>query len=201
MKLFLGSVLALAIAGSPLFARQEPQDDKDKPKQEEPKAKPKPEDKDKAKPKPDEKAKQEPQPKPDEKAKPKQDEKQQQKADKERQKQDDRQQQDTNRPAQQRQNAPQAAAGNREQPQGGHGRGQRIPEEKYRASFGREHRFHVHHGEQRFQNGGFWFEVVQPWPAAWVADDDCYVEEDGDEYFLVDLLHPDLRVEIVVVQG
>jgi hypothetical protein len=187
MKLFLGSVLALAIAGSPLLARQEPQDDKDKPKQEEPKAKPKPEDKDKAKPR------QEPQPKPDEK--------QQQKTDKERQKQDERQQQEANRPTQQRQNAPQAAAGNREQAQRGHERGQRIPEEKYRASFGREHRFHVHHGEQRFQNGGFWFEVVQPWPAAWVADDDCYVEEDGDEYFLVDMLHPDLRVEIVVVQG
>lgn len=195
MKLFLGSVLALAIAGSPLLARQEPQDDKDKPKQEEPKAKPKPEDKDKAKPR------QEPQPRPDEKAKPKPEEKPQPKADRERQKQDERQQQEANRPAQQRQNAPQAAPGNREQAQGGHGRGQRIPEEKYRASFGREHRFHVRHGEQRFQNGGFWFEVVQPWPAEWVADDDCYVEEDGDEYFLVDMLHPDLRVEIVVVEG
>jgi hypothetical protein len=180
MKLFLGSVLALAIAGSPLLARQEPQDDKDKPKQGEPKAKPKPEDN--AKPK------QEPQPKPDEK--------QQQKADKERQKQ-----QEANRPQQQRQNAPQAAPADREQAQGGHGRGRRIPEERYRAAFGKEHRFHVRHAEPRFQYGGYWFEVVQPWPAAWVADDDCYLEEDGDEYFLVDMLHPDLRVEVIVVQG
>lgn len=180
MKLFLGSVLALAIAGSPLLARQEPQDDKGKPRQEEPKAKPKPEDKDKAKPK------QEPQPKPDEK--------QQQKADKERQKQDERQQPEANRPAQQRQN-------DREQAQGGHGRGRRIPEERYRAAFGKEHRFHVRHAEPRFQYGGYWFEVVQPWPVAWVADDDCYLEEDGDEYFLVDMLHPDLRVEVIVVQG
>ena len=185
MKLFLGSVLALTIAGSPLLARQEPQDDKDKPKQEEPKAKPKPEDKDKAKPK------QEPQPKPDEK----------QKADKERQKQDERQQPEANRPAQQRQNASQADAGKREQARGGNGRGQRIPEERYRAAFGREHRMHVRHAEQRFEYGGYWFEVVQPWPAAWVADDDCYIEEDGDSYFLVDLLHPDLRVEVIVVQG
>ena len=187
MKLFLGSVLALAIAGSPLLARQEPQDDRDKPKQEEPKAKPKPEDKDKAKPK------QEPQPKSDEK--------QQQKADKERRKQDERQQQEANRPAQQRQNAPQAAPADRERAEGGHGRGRRIPEERYRAAFGKEHRFHVRHAEPRFQYGGYWFEVVQPWPAAWVADDDCYLEEDGDEYFLVDLLHPDLRVEVIVVQG
>jgi hypothetical protein len=193
MKLFLGSVLALAIAGSPLLARQEPQDDKDKPRQEEPKAKPKPEDNDKAKPK------QEPQPKPDDKAKPRQEpqrkpeEKQQQKTDKERQKPDERQQPDANRPAQQRQNAPQAQAG--------HERGQRIPEERYRAAFGKEHRFHVRHAEPRFQYGGYWFEVVQPWPAAWVADDDCYLEEDGDEYFLVDMLHPDLRVEVIVVRG
>jgi outer membrane biosynthesis protein TonB len=200
MKLFLGSMLALAIAGSPLLARQEPQDDKDKPKQEEPKAKPKPDDKDKAKPK------QEPQAKPDDKAKPKQepqpkpDEKQQQKTDKERQKQDERQQPEANRPAQPRQNAPQAAP-DREQAQGGHGRGQRIPEERYRAAFGKEHRFHVRHAERRFQYGGYWFEVVQPWPAAWVADDDCYLEEDGDEYFLVDLVHPDLRVEVIVVQS
>lgn len=187
MKLFLGSVLALAIAGSPLLARQEPQDDKDKPKQEEPKAKPKPEDKDKAKPK------QEPQPKPDQK--------QQHKADQERQKQDERQPPEANRPAQQRQNAPQAAPADREQAQGGPGRGRRIPEERYRAAFGKEHRFHVRHAEPRFQYGGYWFEVVEPWPAAWVADDDCYLEEDGDEYFLVDMLHPDLRVEVIVVQG
>ena len=199
MKLFLGSVLALAMAGSPLLARQEPQDDKDKPKQEEPKAKPKPE----------EKPKQEPQPKPEDrdKARPKQepqprpDEKPQPKADKERQKQDERQQPEANRPAQQRQNAPQAEHGNREQAQGRNGRGQRIPEERYRASFGREHHIHVRHAEQRFQYGGYWFEVVQPWPADWVADDDCYIEEDGDEYFLVDMVHPDLRVEIIVVEG
>lgn len=31
--------------------------------------------------------------------------------------------------------------------------------------------------------------------------DDCYIEEDGDEYLMVDLLHPDLRVEIIVAQG
>jgi len=180
MKAILRSMLALAIAGSPLVARQEPQDDKDKAKPEQPK-KPEP------KPKPEAKSKQEPQPKTEDK--------QQQKADKERQKQEEKQQREANRPAQQRQTPPQGRA------QGGHGRGQRIPEQRFRAAFGKEHRFHVQHEEQRFQYGGFWFEVVEPWPADWVFDDDCYIDEDEDSYYLVDALHPDLRIVVVVVEG
>ena len=195
MKIILNSMLALAIAGSPLLT-QEP-DPKEKPKQEEAKRQPpsepkqEPEEKSKAKP---EKPKQEQgppkQPKPDEK---------QQQDDKERQKQQKEQAKRENNRQPQEQNAPrddrkQAAA---------RGKGQRIPPEKFRASFGREHHFRVARrgDDRRFQYGGYWFEVVEVWPAGWSFDDDCYIVEDGDDYYLVDIVHPEIRVLVIVVSG
>jgi outer membrane biosynthesis protein TonB len=195
MKIILNSMLALAIAGSPLLT-QEP-DPKEKPKQEEPKKQPppkpqqEPEEKSKAKP---EKPKQEQgppkQPKPDEK---------QQQDDKERQKQQKEQAKRENNRQPQEQNAPrddrkQAAA---------RGKGQRIPPEKFRASFGREHHFRVARrgDDRRVQYGGYWFEVVEVWPVGWSFDDDCYIEEDGDDYYLVDIVHPEIRVLVIVVSG
>jgi hemolysin activation/secretion protein len=52
------------------------------------------------------------------------------------------------------------------QPAAGHGS---IPEAKFRSSFGSGHRFHVNRSEfanesGRFQYGGYWFNVVDPWP-------------------------------------
>ena len=188
MKIILSSMLALAIAGSPLLT-QEP-DPKEKPKQEEPKKQPP------SKPKQEqEKPKQEQappakQPKPDEKQQ--QDEKEWQKQQKEQAKREN------NRPPQE-QNAPRD---NRKQA-AAQGKGQRIPPEKFRASFGREHHFRVARsgGDRRFQYSGYWFEVVEVWPAGWSFDDDCYIEEDGDDYYLVDIVHPEIRVLVIVVSG
>jgi len=185
MKLILSSMLAFAIAGSPLLAWQEPQVDKDKAKQEEPK-KPEP------KPKPDEKSKQEPQP--DERSKPKPEKPKQEAPPPREQKQEEKQQKEH---AKQNQKQQQAAPG-------GRARGQKIPEQKFHASFGREHHFRVARNardEGRFQYGGYWFEVVDVWPAGWSFDDDCYVEEDGDDYYLVDIIHPEVRVLVIVVEG
>ena len=194
MKIILNSMLALAIAGSPLLT-QEP-DEKEKPKQQEPKKQPEP----KAKPaqepddrsKPKSKPKQEPAP-PSPQQKP--DEKQQQQDEKERQKQQKEQaKKEKNRP--QEQSAPQ----NNRQHQAT-GQGQRIPPEQFRARFGREHHFRVAHSggdNRRFQYGGYWFEVVEVWPAGWSFDDDCYIEEDGDDYYLVDLIHPEIRILVTV---
>jgi DNA mismatch repair ATPase MutL len=83
-----------------------------------------------------------------------------------------------------------------------HGQGQRIPPQKFQASFGRGHHFRVRHldDRHRFQYGGYWFEVSQPWPAGWSYDDDCYIEDDGGAYYLVDLIHPDFRVLVIVVE-
>jgi hypothetical protein len=198
MKIILSSILALAIAGSPV-ATQEP-DEKEKPKQQEPKKQPEP----KAKPaqEPDDKPKPKPKPQQEPAPPPKQqkpDEKQQQQDEKERQKQQKEQaKKEKNRPAQD-QTAPQNS-----RKQQASGKGQRIPPEKFRSSFGREHHFRVARSggdNRRFQYSGYWFEVVEVWPAGWSFDDDCYIEEDGDDYYLVDVVHPEIRILVIVVSA
>ena len=197
MKIILSSMLALAIAGSPL-PTQEP-DEKEKPKpqeqkkQPEPKARPAQEPDDKPKPKP--KPKQEPAPPPKQQ---KPEEKQQQPDEKERQKQQKEQaKKEKNRPGQQ----PTAPEDNRKQASG---KGQRIPQERFRDNFGREHHFRVARSggdNRRFRYSGDWFEVVEVWPAGWSFDDDCYIEQDGDDYYLVDVVRPEIRVLVIEVSA
>ena len=84
------------------------------------------------------------------------------------------------------------------------GKSARIPDEKFRASFGRQHTFVVSRpviveGQPRFQYSGYWFTIVDPWPAEWLYTDDVYVDYIDGEYFLFDLLHPGVRVAVFVV--
>ena len=61
-------------------------------------------------------------------------------------------------------------------------KGKKIPDEKFRSSFGRQHTFKV----QRTQVinvaqpvvvfGGYNFQLVEPWPVDWGFDDDCYID-------------------------
>ena len=185
MKLILKGILALAIAGSPLLAGQEPQEEKPKPEEKKETPKPKPESKPKQEPAPEDKAK----PKQEPKQQP--DDKQQKKAEQNRRKEEEKQPSTSPPPPQRGQQAPDREAR----------KGERIPQERFRASFGREHHFHVARDQQRFQDGGYWFEVVQAWPAGWSSNDDCYIEEDADDYYLVDFVHPELRVLVIVVEG
>jgi len=79
-----------------------------------------------------------------------------------------------------------------------------IPDDKFRAHFGRQHTVVIHqpkmvNGQPRFQYGGYWFNIVDPWPVGWAYTDDCYIDYVDGEYFLFDLLHPGVRVAIVVV--
>lgn len=92
---------------------------------------------------------------------------------------------------------------------GGHGRGQRIPDARFRSSFGREHTFHVQRqsggggqdrGDQRFQYGGYYFEYVDAWPNDWSYDDDFYVDSMGDDYYLYNMRHPETRILVIVVE-
>ncbi|PYX27297.1 MAG: hypothetical protein DMG80_18865 [Acidobacteria bacterium] len=81
---------------------------------------------------------------------------------------------------------------------------QRIPDEKFRANFGREHHFRVSQpvvveGRPRFQYSGYWFEFIDTWPATWSYSDDCYIDYIDGQYFLINLLHPDVRLAVVVV--
>ena len=81
----------------------------------------------------------------------------------------------------------------------GHHNSYRIPDDRFRASFGSGHRFHVRRGERAFNFGGFSLQLVDPWPADWSYDDDVYIEYIDGEYYLVDAERPRLRVLVVVV--
>jgi hypothetical protein len=80
----------------------------------------------------------------------------------------------------------------------------RIPDDKFRAHFGRQHtlvikRPTIVEGQSRFQYSGYWFTIVDPWPVSWAYTDQCYIDYVDGEYFLFDLLHPGVRIALTVV--
>jgi hypothetical protein len=80
----------------------------------------------------------------------------------------------------------------------------RIPDDRFRANFGREHVFAIGQPEMvggfsRFQYGGFWFGFVQPWPVGWYYTDDVYVDYVDGGYYLYNPYYPGARVSINVV--
>lgn len=122
--------------------------------------------------------------------------KDQEKAQKQQEKSQKEQQQEQHRQYAQQQGA--------QESRGGGGGGGRIPEDRFRAHFGREHRFRVGHpeiveGRPHFSYGGYSFIIVQPWPADWGYDDDVYVVDDDGVYYLCDVAHPGVQLELTVV--
>jgi len=120
------------------------------------------------------------------------------------QQQRDQQQRDQQRPID---NDHRAAQGNdRDRNQNAGNRGRRIPDEQFRSTFGREHRFHV--DRQRIVNvsqpvvvyGGYSFQLVDAWPSDWSYDDDCYIDDVDGEYFLFDALHPGIRIAVFLIE-
>jgi hypothetical protein len=80
----------------------------------------------------------------------------------------------------------------------------RIPENRFRSDFGRGHAFHIDRpyvagGYSRFQYGGFWFGLYDPWPVGWYYTDNVYVDYINGGYFLYDSAHPGARISINVV--
>ena len=80
----------------------------------------------------------------------------------------------------------------------------RIPEERFHANFGRAHVFRINRpvivaGVPRFQFGGFWFEIVDPWPVGWAYTDEVYVDYIDGVYYVINPLHPEVRVVVNVV--
>jgi hypothetical protein len=101
------------------------------------------------------------------------------------------------KPAQQQQHGQQQASRG-SKTAGAHGS---IPEAKFRASFGSGHTFHVNrsqfaNGGGRFQYGGFWFNVLNPWPVGWLYTDAVYVDYLNGGYFLCDPVHPGVYISI-----
>lgn len=84
-------------------------------------------------------------------------------------------------------------------PRGNNTGGRRIPEDRYRADFGRAHTFHVRRdNDRRFQFGGYWFQYTDAWPSDWDYNDDFYIIEiDGVDY-LCDTRFPDQRIVVVI---
>jgi hypothetical protein len=85
-------------------------------------------------------------------------------------------------------------------------RGKRIPEDKFRASLGRQHNFHVQR-EQVVNSsqpvvvfGGYSFNLVDAWPAEWSFDDDVHVDYVDDGYYLFDPLNPGVRIAVVIIE-
>ena len=83
------------------------------------------------------------------------------------------------------------------------GKGGHIPDDKFRAHFGRSHAFTaktvIVSNQRQFQYSGYTFEFVDPWPQGWAYTDECYIDYIDGEYFLFDVLHPGVRIAVFVV--
>jgi hypothetical protein len=80
----------------------------------------------------------------------------------------------------------------------------RIPDDRFRSNFGREHSFRIGQprlvgGYSRFQYGGYWFGFVQPWPDGWYYTDDVYVDYINGGYYLCNPSYPEDQIAISVV--
>jgi hypothetical protein len=115
--------------------------------------------------------------------------------------------QDESKPAKQGEQEKANAKKDERSPQGQSrptGKSARIPDDKFRANFGRQHTFAIGHpevvgGQPHFEYSGYSFEIVDPWPAGWAYTDDVYVDYIDGEYYIFDMVHPDVRVAVTVI--
>jgi hypothetical protein len=81
---------------------------------------------------------------------------------------------------------------------GGHGR---IPDDRFKAHFGQEHRFHVtqaNYRSRRFQYGGYSFGFVGAWPSNWLYTQDVYVVDIDGVYYLCNAMYPGVNIALDV---
>jgi cobalamin biosynthesis protein CobT len=85
-----------------------------------------------------------------------------------------------------------------------HAGGGRIPEDRYKANFGQEHRFRVSQADysrdHRFQYGGYWFELVDLWPSNWLYTQDVFVVEINGVYYLCNPMYPGVNITLSVAE-
>jgi len=77
----------------------------------------------------------------------------------------------------------------------------RIPDDRYKANFGREHTFRVSQGDyrnHRFQYGGYWFGFAAPWPSNWLYTQDVFVVDIDGVYYLCNPVYPGVNVALNV---
>jgi len=98
---------------------------------------------------------------------------------------------------QEQQRTPQAKPEEQEQ----HANSRRIPDDRYKANFGREHSFRVSEGDyrnHRFQYGGYWFGFAGAWPSNWLYTQDVYVIDIDGVYYLCNPVYPGVNVALNV---
>lgn len=87
--------------------------------------------------------------------------------------------------------------------------GYRIPDDRFRGYFGRNHWFRmgglpfmVEGGYPRFQYEGYWFSLLDPWPAdwgnSWYDNDDVYVDYVDNGYYLFNRRYPEMGIAISI---
>ena len=87
--------------------------------------------------------------------------------------------------------------------------GYRIPDNRFRQYFGRDHFFRIYGlplvfvgGMPRFQYDGYWVTIMDPWPETWGPNwyetDNVYLDYAGDGYYLYDSLYPGFPIAVTV---
>jgi len=98
------------------------------------------------------------------------------------------------------QHAQETKPGHQEDHARGNGGG-RIPEDRYRANFGRDHRFRVteaNYRDRRFQYGGYSFGFVDAWPSNWLYTQEVFVVEIDGVYYLCNASYPGVNLILSV---
>jgi hypothetical protein len=87
--------------------------------------------------------------------------------------------------------------------------GYRIPDDRFRAYWGREHYFRIYRlpmlfvgGYPRFRYDGYWVTFVDPWPEMWPVNwyetDNVYLDYTDDGYYLYDLSRPGPGIAVTI---
>jgi hypothetical protein len=87
--------------------------------------------------------------------------------------------------------------------------GYRIPDGRFRGSFGEQHRFRMsaypvsmYGGHPRFRYGGLWLNVLDPWPeywaANWYSNDDVYIGFSDGGYYMYNSSYPGYQIALSI---
>jgi hypothetical protein len=77
----------------------------------------------------------------------------------------------------------------------------RIPDNHFRANFGRSHAFRMGNprligGYYRFRYGGYLFGYNEPWPVGWNYTDNVYVDYVGGAYYMYNPRYPGIHITL-----
>jgi hypothetical protein len=77
----------------------------------------------------------------------------------------------------------------------------RIPDDHFRANFGRGHAFRMENprlinGYNRFRYGGYLFGYNERWPSGWNYNDNVYVDYVGGAYYMYNPRHPGIHITL-----